>query len=114
MGAGAPTGRPAQYCRRSCRQRAYEDRRQRRERDALETLIRDARAERDRLADDWAHLKAIVADVSGLEGSDEVDRDLESIEARTALRALRTVLTSENAGNPRSVKFSEEVPLPDR
>lgn len=110
MGAGAPTGRPARYCRRSCRQRAYEDRRQHRERDQLETLIREARAERDRLADDWAHLEAILADVPGLEGPGDADADLGSIETRSALLALRAYLTPDlpsNAGNPRSVKYKE-------
>jgi hypothetical protein len=64
----AGPGRPAQYCRRSCRQRDYEARRRAAELGLGETELVMARAELDDLRDALYVLEAAVEDV---------DRDLE-------------------------------------
>jgi septal ring factor EnvC (AmiA/AmiB activator) len=65
--AGGP-GRPAQYCRRSCRQRDYEARRLAQELGLGETELVMARSELDELRDALYVLEAAIEDV---------DRDLQ-------------------------------------
>lgn len=108
MGEGAPTGRPARYCRRSCRQRAYEARRDRRERDHLEELLRVANLEREQLLDDRSVLRETLADLD-FDG-------VENPELVSLVGALHRLVglpegserpppgVPTNAGNPRSVK----------
>jgi hypothetical protein len=64
----AGPGRPAQYCRRSCRQREYEAGRRAKELGLGETELVMARSELDKLRDALYVLEAAVEDV---------DRDLE-------------------------------------
>jgi hypothetical protein len=61
-------GRPAQYCRRSCRQRDYEARRRAQELGLGETELVMARSELDELRDALYVLEAAIEDV---------DRDLQ-------------------------------------
>jgi hypothetical protein len=80
-------GRPAKYCRRSCRQRDYEARRRAKELGLGETELVMARSELDDLRDALYVLEAAVEDV---------DRDLEDAaeDPRELRRALDWLLAA--------------------
>jgi hypothetical protein len=87
----AGPGRPAQYCRRSCRQREYETNRRAKELGLGETELVMARSELDELRDALYVLEAAVEDVDrdlaeGASDPEEVRRSLEWL--LTAARPL--------------------------
>ncbi|HTN78263.1 MAG TPA: hypothetical protein VMK16_01220 [Acidimicrobiales bacterium] len=73
-------GRPALYCRRSCRQRDYEARRRGHELGLAESDVVIARRELERLGDLVYVLRCAV---------DDVERDLEWPRGRPSARELR-------------------------
>jgi hypothetical protein len=83
----AGPGRPAQYCRRSCRQREYEANRRSKELGLGETELVMARSELDQLRDALYVLEAAVEDV---------DRDLEESggDPQEVRRSLDWLLTA--------------------
>lgn len=81
----ATTGRPRRYCRRSCRQRAFEARRRAAEVGLTESQLIVTRAERDALHDALYVLEAAVEDI---------ERDLETSNTEHDVRAALDWLRS--------------------
>ncbi len=85
----APTGRPRRYCRRSCRQRAFEARRRLQEltwgEGRLQELLRDR--------DEAAVAAQVLADVVGEMGADVADgRDWDATDREELVVRLASVL----------------------
>lgn len=82
MRTGGP-GRPAQYCRRSCRQRDYEARRRSGELGLAESDVVIARRELERLGDLTYVLRCAI---------DDVERDLDWPDGKPTAKELRESL----------------------